>query len=285
MPGVPGSGQARQALPESGDGARRDLPECGSQHPRQDLPGDSGPPPRQRRRPNADSAGSREVREVIVIPDDPEPRTEEQCDPKRRVNGEYPRILVEPCEFVNEKGERERTAPVYLLNTEFHGVGAFVRDRTPKGAALTFYGGAMEYYEHGARSRMPADQGAHLLAFTGHSALRNELNGSHLNSAITRERGWRYYVENSAVGGFINASMEPNCRMVVHPKRCDKVAIYVLQRKGLELKPGEIPFFVVFRALEDLPPGTQLFWDYHCDPHQAPEGAEPIFVDPSPLRA
>jgi len=201
-------------------------------------------------------------------------RTEEECDPTVKRDGEYQRVLVGRCPFINERGEREETALVYLFYTALCGVGVFTGEDVPKGTVVFVYGGKLEYLEPCSRGRLPADYGTHILTLPGRLGI---------NSKVTQELTWKYYVEYTRnVAGFSNASRNPNCALFIHPKP-DGVANYVLQQRGVKPGPGETQVVAFFRATEAIPKGTQLFWDYRCDPHPG-QGGEMVLVDPSPPR-
>jgi len=229
-----------------------------------------------------EEAGEGPAREVIYISDDEQDpqdplsaRTNEDCDPTIKRNGEDPAILVGACTFRNENGELEDTALAYLKNTQHSGVSAFTGEDIVKGDAVLIYGGSLQYIAPCSRANLPPDHCTHVLSLPGRFGI---------DSKVTEDRGWRYYVEETRnVAGFANASTEPNCHLIIAP-RCDKVAKYVLQRRGVEPNQGEIQVIAFFRALMDLPKGTQLLWNYRCDPHRAPEGAEMVLVDPNPPR-
>ncbi len=107
--------------------------------------------------------------EIIYISDD-EPRldgpegdplaarTDAECDPTIKRDGEYPAILVGPCEFINKEGWRERTAPAYLKFTEHSGTAVFAGCHIRKGEPVFIYGGSLVDLEPCSRNNLPSDR-------------------------------------------------------------------------------------------------------------------------------
>lgn len=197
----------------------------------------------------------------------------DRYDPTIMRGGSYPRILVQPCEFTNKKGWREMTAATYLWFMKGFGVGVFARKKVKKGQAVCIYGGILILVARCSRTKLPADQTAHMLSLQGLWVI---------DSRVTEEFPWEYYAHRTrCVGGFTNASMQPNCELEFIPPT-DGVKQYVLEHGPRAPLPGETPVVALFRAKRDIERGEQLLWNYRCDSHPGSEGAEMVLKDPEP---